>query len=832
SPSDGVIDRVEYFWDDDPGFGLATRYAVPDVTGSEALLSMDVLTEGLGRGLHMLGVRVGNTAGWSPTYRYMVAVSPSDGVIDRVEYFWDDDPGFGLATRYAVPDVIGSEAVLSMDVLTEGLGRGLHMLGVRVGNTAGWSPTYRYMVAVSPSDGVIDRVEYFWDEDPGFGLATRYAVPDVIGSEAVLSMDVLTEGLGRGLHMLGVRVGNTAGWSPTYRYMVAVSPSDGVIDRVEYFWDEDPGFGLATPLPFTGTDVAVVDTDIESYAGYGSHTLVVRARSGGVWGSPLIRTFCINAEPDFSLPADTVCRGEKFTVTNTTRGATEETVYSWDMDGDGKADATGADDFVYTYAKAGEYMVSLSVKTVGDCETTCTKPVVVLDTADPSVRLNASVSASCSGDTVMFTAKTFNAGGYPEYEWTVNGEVVRGATGDTLLTGTLSDRDRVQVTVLSSNPCSPVNTVTSPAITVTVNPSPEVSLAPLFPVYTTEDNFILSGGMPEGGIYYINGSEASVFAPKENASGSYTMSYRYANAHGCVSEAVQTFALREPGAGSLLLGDVNKDERVDIMDILCTVDHIFGRVFPTWNRLTADIDSDGRIDVTDIIGIAGIILGDDATGRAARQAAAGAADDVTLTAMDADAGNATEVYLNFALRGAGRPCGVQFDVTMPEGVELETATEGLVVGRKAGTAANTYTLLAYSSDLRPVGGQLSVRAVLPVNMDEGSYPVVPENVVMVAGDMRAIDHSIAPGRLTVGSPTAVRGLADGRPAIVVESDGLRVLNAGGGSLSVYDAGGRFVAASTIGGDNELVSIPVLVQGTYVAEINKDGRTVRTKFIRK
>ena len=156
---------------------------------------------------------------------------------------------------------------------------------------------------IAPSDGVIDRVEYFWDDDPGFGLATRYAVPDVTGSEALLSMDVLTEGLGRGLHMLGVRVGNTAGWSPTYRYMVAVSPSDGVIDRVEYFWDEDPGFGLATPLPFTGTDVAVVDTDIESYAGYGSHTLVVRARSGGVWGSPLIRTFCINAEPDFSLPA-------------------------------------------------------------------------------------------------------------------------------------------------------------------------------------------------------------------------------------------------------------------------------------------------------------------------------------------------------------------------------------------------------------------------------------------------------------------------------------------------------------------------------------------------
>lgn len=744
-----------------------------------------------------------------------------------IEYFWNTDPGVGRATM-----VRGQGGgLVSCQISTDKLPNGAHLLGIRALNGKYASPTVLKMVCKSPefSDGGI--VEYFWDNDPGIGHATPYPVTAAADGTTV-SFTLPTDGLDGGVHFLGLRLKGGTGWSSTYSHIIAVAPQGGSVDCVEYFWDEDPGPGLATQLPFTGTDVAVVNTDIPSPSDYGSHTLAIRARAGKMWGSPILKTFCINAEPDFSLAADTVCRGEKFIVTNMTKGATDQTTYSWDMNGDGKADATGGDDFVYAYDKAGEYMVSLAVKTVGDCETTCTKAIVVLDTSNPSVALNASTRTGCSGDTLRFVAKPSNAGFSPEYEWTVNGEVVQGATGDTLLLSTLSDRDKVQVTVVSSNPCSQVTTATSPAITVTINALPEVALEPTFPVYTSEERFILSGGTPDGGTYLINGREAALFNPQANAPGIYTMTYRYADARGCLNEAVQTFELREPGESSLLLGDVNKDERVDIMDILCTVDHIYGRVFPTWNKQTADINSDGRINVTDIVGIAGIILGDSGTERMAVRSAANGSDDLTLTAADADAGNATEVFLDFRLRGTERPYGVQFDVTMPEGVSLESATDGLVVGRKAGSRNNTYTLLAYSTDMQPIGGTLSVKAVLPVNMDEGTYPIVPEDVVMAGGDMRSIAHTVAPGRLTVGSPTGIRGITDGRPGIVVERDGLRVMNAGGGSLTVYDGGGRFVIGSTIGSDNELVTVQALAQGSYIAEITKDGRTVRTKFIWK
>ncbi len=817
---------IEYFWNTDPGVGRATM-----VKGQGGgLVSCQISTDKLPNGAHLLGIRALNGKYASPTVLKMVCKSPefSDGGI--VEYFWDNDPGIGHATPYPVTAAADGTTV-SFTLPTDGLDGGVHFLGLRLKGGTGWSSTYSHIIAVAPQGGSVDCVEYFWDEDPGLGQATRYAVPNGSGPEVEVSMDVLTDGLSRGVHILGIR-SHCGTWSQTIRRAVVIGADNNPIEAVEYFWDEDPGPGLATQLPFTGTDVAVVNTDIPSPPDYGSHTLAIRARAGKMWGSPILKTFCINAEPDFSLAADTVCRGEKFIVTNMTKGATDQTTYSWDMNGDGKADATGGDDFVYAYDKAGEYMVSLAVKTVGDCETTCTKAIVVLDTSNPSVALNASTRTGCSGDTLRFVAKPANAGFSPEYEWTVNGEVVQGATGDTLLLSTLSDRDKVQVTVVSSNPCSQVTTATSPAITVTINALPEVALEPTFPVYTSEERFILSGGTPDGGTYLINGREAALFNPQANAPGIYTMTYRYADARGCLNEAVQTFELREPGEGSLLLGDVNKDERVDIMDILCTVDHIYGRVFPTWNKQTADINSDGRINVTDIVGIAGIILGDSGTERMAVRSAANGSDDLTLTAADADAGNATEVFLDFRLRGTERPYGVQFDVTMPEGVSLESATDGLVVGRKSGSRNNTYTLLAYSTDMQPIGGTLSVKAVLPVNMDEGTYPIVPEDVVMAGGDMRSIAHTVAPGRLTVGSPTGIRGITDGRPGIVVERDGLRVMNAGGGSLTVYDGGGRFVIGSTIGSDNELVAVQALAQGSYIAEITKDGRTVRTKFIWK
>lgn len=816
---------IEYFWNTDPGVGHATMVRGQ---GERFTLTADHLTEGA----NLLGIRALNGKYASPTMLSIVCKSTSLSECGRIEYFWDNDPGVGMAT--AIPLNMAADGTTSaLSLPTDGLSDGIHLLGLRVGGSVGWSATYSYMMAVAPHGGRIDCVEYFWDDDPGLGLATRYAVPDGSGSDVVVSMDVLCEGLSRGIHMLGIR-SRCGTWSQTLRRAVVVGADNNPVEAVEYFWDDDPGMGLATPLSFTGTDMALVNENIDTPADYGKHVLVIRAMAGGVWGTPLVQTFCINAIPDFSLPADTVCRGEKFIVSNMTQGATAETTYSWDMDGDGKPDATSGDDFVYSYAKAGEYMVSLSVRTVGDCESTCIRPIVVLDTTSPQVSISASTKTSCAGDTVCFVAKATNAGTRPEYEWTVNGETVNDVSGDTLLVSTLANRDQVRVTVISSNPCSQVDAATSSAITMTVRELPDVSLAPMFPVYTNEGRFILSGGQPDGGTYYINGHEAALFNPQSNEPGLYTIAYRYADSRGCVSEAVQTFELRTPGAGSLLLGDVNKDERVDVMDVMCTVDYIFGQVFPTWNKQTADINKDGRIDVTDVVGIASIIIGGNEVAAMAKvPGQAGIAyGDMTLAATDAYADRTAEVLLDFKLSGTDRPSGVQFDITLPDGVELASVTDGLVVGRKLGSTDNTYTLLAYSADLSPVSETLSVRATLPVNMEAGTYPIIPENVVMAAADMRNIANTIVAGKLFVGTTTGMTGIENGRMGMLVESAGLRVFNAAGGSLSVYDISGRFVVAFGINADNEFMPLPALAPGTYVGEINRNGQTVRTKFICK
>ena len=158
-----------------------------------------------------------------------------------------------------------------------------------------------------------------------------------------------------------------------------------------------------------------------------------------MWSAPYIQQFCMNAIPAMRIDKDTVCVGEQFIVFNMTEAATDSTTYSWDMNGDGTVDSTTGEEFVYSYTKAGSYMASLSVKTVGDCATTCYVPIVVLPTDKPTVTLAAATKKVCAGEAVRLQATSKNAGDHPEYEWLINDEVVATSTVDTLMMEGLAD---------------------------------------------------------------------------------------------------------------------------------------------------------------------------------------------------------------------------------------------------------------------------------------------------------------------------------------------------------------------------------------------------------
>lgn len=813
--------HIEYFWNTDPGIGRGNI-----LVGNNGVFNSEISTEHLPIGLNILGIRAldGKYASSTLLQTVFNALPIEDNT--KLEYFWDNDPGIGHATQYPIT-LSGSTTVFDMSLVTSTMPAGIHTLGIRLGYGNIWTQTMYSLVAIPPQNGKITQIEYFWDNDPGLGQATQYPVVSD-GETALVNMSILTDTISGGMHLLGLRVGNGLSWSQTYTQIVGIAPNGGAIDAVEYFWDNDPGYGKATPLNFEEGDIAIVKEDIPVPEDYGSHVLVIRAKAGDIWSSPLVQNICKNANPDFSLPKDTVCVGEEVVITNLTTEATEQTQYMWDMDGDGEIDITGEENLTYAYDEPGEYMIMLSVKTVGDCETTCSKPIVVLGTSSPSVSISALSKEGCEGDTICFVAKATDAGLKPEFEWLVNDQTIANENTDTLKTNTLTDGSKVQVRVYSSNPCSQIDVAESAVLTIKINALPEVSIEPYFPVYTTESAFMLNGGVPTGGIYYIDGEESTHFDPQEHAPGIYTISYIYEAPTGCRNVATQRIELREPNENSLLRGDVNKDEKVDILDILCTVDLIYGRTFPTWNKTVADLNGDEIIDISDILGIAAIILGKENI--STPSLSSHIENYITVNNTTASFGN-NIVDLTFELNGENLISGMQFDISLPDGVELKSDTEGLIVGKKANTDGNVYTLIAYSNEMKCINGQYKVKATLPINLSEGIYDLIPEHSVLARADMSKLNHRIYGGKLTVGSPTNILSQSEEKITMHVGQDGLYVKHADGGTLMITDMSGRFILATEINSD--ICFIPFdSATGTYIAEICVGEKSVRLKFIWK
>ena len=350
-------DKFEYFWNTDPGMGNGTKVAA---AGGEATFTLS--TEALGYGVHLLGIRAISEHNevdrdiYSPTVWYaLVKADPTISRVTKVEYFWNTDPGTGNGTMV---DAAGGEAVFTLS--TEGLNNGIHLLGLRAiskddnGGEDNYSPTVWYtLVKADPTISKVTKMEYFWNTDPGMGNATQQAIVEADGG-AMAHMEIPTDALGDGLHLLGIRFATGDQWSGTQWHYVVVSNEVVTIERIEGYWDEDPGYSMGFELPFTGQSPSVVDAiEIDAPTDYGPHILYIRAlASNGVWSATYMQELCMNADPQIEFAADTVCVGEQFIVYNKTVGATDASTYSWDMDGDDKEDSQAGDAFVYSYAKA------------------------------------------------------------------------------------------------------------------------------------------------------------------------------------------------------------------------------------------------------------------------------------------------------------------------------------------------------------------------------------------------------------------------------------------------------------------------------------------------
>ncbi|RTQ49142.1 T9SS type A sorting domain-containing protein [Hymenobacter gummosus] len=307
-----TISQAEYYLDSpDPGFGAATPITISTPAADLAGLSFTHDVSGLSAGFHRLSVRTKDAGGqWSLTTRrtfYYEPLAATAANVNKVEYFVDTDPGFGLATD--VPVTAGTDlagVTFSLNVST--LSTGFHVVGVRSRDANGqWSLTTRRTFYYEPAAATavnINKAEYFVDTDPGFGAATDIPVTSPATDVSGLAFSYDVSSLATGFHSLGVRTRDANGnWSLTTRRTFYYEPAAATavnVTKVEYFLDADPGFGQGTDVPITaGLDVAGVAVSIPVGAlSTGFHTISVRSRdASGRWSLTTARPFYYEPVP-------------------------------------------------------------------------------------------------------------------------------------------------------------------------------------------------------------------------------------------------------------------------------------------------------------------------------------------------------------------------------------------------------------------------------------------------------------------------------------------------------------------------------------------------------
>ncbi|MFY7963598.1 MAG: T9SS type A sorting domain-containing protein [Chitinophagaceae bacterium] len=220
--------------------------------------------------------------------------------VNYVEYYVDQDPGIGKAIPVTVTaGTTITNATFTVDVAS--LNLGIHILASRARTASGvWSMGHYWFIfkpyiPITPAAVAnISKVEYFIDKDPGIGLGTAVTIANGSNDLQDVAFTINPSTLSKGVHIVGSRSMNSNGvWSMTNFWLFnnafsntptpAAAPN---ITAVEYFVDQDPGVGKATPVSVTAS-TDIVDANFSANIGSlgsGTHFIGTRAKdANGSW---------------------------------------------------------------------------------------------------------------------------------------------------------------------------------------------------------------------------------------------------------------------------------------------------------------------------------------------------------------------------------------------------------------------------------------------------------------------------------------------------------------------------------------------------------------------
>ncbi|HPI11071.1 MAG TPA: CARDB domain-containing protein [Catalimonadaceae bacterium] len=433
----GPISGLEYFFDTDPGVGLGTKITVsPSADSSEKTAVVPISS--LSAGFHTLYIRAKSNRGYSMTESrsFFIASSASltAGPISGLEYFFDTDPGVGLGTKIAInPSADSSEKTAIIPVSS--LSSGFHTLFIRARNNRGYgmaeSRSFFIVSSASLTAGPITGLEYFFDTDPGVGLATKIAInPSADSSEKTSVIPVSS--LSAGFHTLYIRAKNNRGYGQTesrsFFVVAASSLASGKVSRIEYFIDTDPGVGLGTALQAfsSGDSVEVTRViTIPTSITLGDHKLYVRSQTtDGRWAITESNDFNIACgPPEITSTQTQLCPGASTILTMT--GGNLPGTYQWLRNG---VAIPGANAFSFTATQTGTYRLKY---VNGTCTDTSAGLVIGSGASVTASVTPAGPVSLCSSLTADLNA---NTGTGLTYQWLSGNSPMSGQT-NALLSG-------------------------------------------------------------------------------------------------------------------------------------------------------------------------------------------------------------------------------------------------------------------------------------------------------------------------------------------------------------------------------------------------------------
>lgn len=222
------LNQAEYFFDEDPGFGLAAPISINPSEDIEIIESLDI--SNLSPGFHTLFVRVKNENGeWSSVLSkaFYIDINYDEApLLTAVEYFYDEDPGYGYGFPLADFQE-GEELQLNFLAAVSGLEPGIHEYNIRTKNELNqWSQTLSQSFELVNCDLSISG--YIMDENEM-----------AISSGMVVLYQYFGEGSAMGVDTLYLQEGNYefSQVCPSSNYLIKVVPENNNSFLPSYYGD-------------------------------------------------------------------------------------------------------------------------------------------------------------------------------------------------------------------------------------------------------------------------------------------------------------------------------------------------------------------------------------------------------------------------------------------------------------------------------------------------------------------------------------------------------------------------------------------------------------------